>query len=132
LRCDCGSQLKAALAAIAREKHGVLLYLNQEGRGIGLANKLRAYRLQEAGLDTVDANLALGFAEDERDFAVASQMLKALKIPKIRLLTNNPGKLKSLEGAGVKIAERVPLKVSPGAHNRKYLEAKAAKMGHQY
>ncbi len=132
LRCDCGSQLKSALESIAGEKHGVLLYLNQEGRGIGLANKLRAYRLQELGLDTVDANLALGFAEDERDFAIAAHMLKALGIRNIRLLTNNPGKLKSLEEAGVKIAERVPLKIAPGAHNKKYLEAKAAKLGHQY
>jgi len=132
LRCDCGSQLREAIEVMAKAGGGVLLYLNQEGRGIGLINKLRAYHLQEQGLDTVEANLALGFAEDERDFAIAAQMLRILKIGKIRLLTNNPHKVEALTQAGIAVAERVPLVVKPGEHNRDYLAAKAKKMGHRH
>jgi GTP cyclohydrolase II len=132
LRCDCGGQLKAALEAIANEGCGVLLYLNQEGRGIGLLSKLRAYKLQEEGLDTVEANLALGYGEDERDFTVAASMLKALNINAIRLMTNNPEKMTVLTAAGIRITERVPLVVASGAHNKHYLATKASKLGHTY
>jgi len=131
LKCDCGPQLEDALAAIAASGWGILLYLRQEGRGIGLVNKLRAYALQDQGFDTVDANLRLGFQDDERDFAVAARMLEKLSRTTIRLLTNNPRKVAALEAEGIKVVEQVPLKVAAGAHNRAYLDAKRDRSGHQ-
>jgi GTP cyclohydrolase II len=131
LKCDCGPQLDAALQAIAASGWGILLYLRQEGRGIGLVNKLRAYSLQDQGFDTVDANLRLGFADDERDFTVAARMLSALAQDEVRLLTNNPRKVEGLEAAGIRVAERVPLKAGGGPHNRGYLETKRSRSGHQ-
>ena len=131
LKCDCGPQLAVALEAIATSGWGILLYLRQEGRGIGLVNKLRAYALQDQGFDTVDANLRLGFEDDERDFAVAARMLEKLTQPRIRLLTNNPRKVAALEAEGIEVAERVPLKVEAGVHNRLYLDTKRARSGHQ-
>jgi 3,4-dihydroxy 2-butanone 4-phosphate synthase / GTP cyclohydrolase II len=130
LRCDCGEQLEAALALIAEAPLGVLLYLPQEGRGIGLANKIRAYKLQDLGLDTVDANLALGLPVDRRDYAAAAKILLNLGLNRIRLLTNNPLKSAALERHGIQIVERVPLTVPPNAVNRKYLRTKADRMGH--
>ncbi|HWT13364.1 MAG TPA: GTP cyclohydrolase II [Allosphingosinicella sp.] len=131
LKCDCGPQLGDALAAIAASGWGILLYLRQEGRGIGLVNKLRAYALQDQGFDTVDANLRLGFADDERDFAVAARMLAKIPCPVVRLLTNNPGKVSALEAAGVIVAGTVPLRIEPGEHNRAYLDTKRDRSGHQ-
>jgi GTP cyclohydrolase II len=130
LKCDCGSQLKEALRIIGKEGGGVLLYLRQEGRGIGLANKLRAYALQDRGLDTVDANLRLGFADDERDYGHAAAMLRALGIAEIRLLTNNPAKVEGLERAGIGVAERVPHHMAANPHNADYLAIKRSKSGH--
>ncbi|MFL6844845.1 MAG: GTP cyclohydrolase II [Allosphingosinicella sp.] len=130
LKCDCGPQLDGALAAIAAAGWGILLYLRQEGRGIGLVNKLRAYALQDQGFDTVDANLRLGFADDERDFTVAARMLAALALDEIRLLTNNPRKVAGLEAAGIRVAEQVPLAAGDNAHNRAYLETKRTRSGH--
>ena len=131
LKCDCGPQLAAALEAIAASGWGILLYLRQEGRSIGLVNKLRAYALQDQGFDTVDANLRLGFADDERDFSVAGKMLEALGQSRIRLLTNNPRKVAALEGVGIEVAGRVPLKAGAGTHNQAYLDAKRDRSGHQ-
>jgi GTP cyclohydrolase II len=131
LKCDCGPQLEEALKAIARSGWGILLYLRQEGRGIGLVNKLRAYALQDQGFDTVDSNLRLGFADDERDFTVAAAMLKKLARPEVRLLTNNPLKVKALEAEGIKVAVRVPLRIEAGEHNRHYLATKRDRSGHQ-
>jgi 3,4-dihydroxy 2-butanone 4-phosphate synthase/GTP cyclohydrolase II len=130
LRCDCGDQLDAAFALIAREKKGVVLYLLQEGRGIGLFNKLKAYELQDAGADTVDANARLGFAADIRDYGTGSQILRDLGVRKIRLLTNNPAKYVAIEGFGLQILERVPLEIAPSNDTRKYLEAKKKRLGH--
>ncbi|MDW8370404.1 MAG: GTP cyclohydrolase II [Geminicoccaceae bacterium] len=130
LRCDCGPQLEAALAQMAEEGAGVLLYLRQEGRGIGLLNKLRAYRLQDQGLDTVDANTHLGFLPDERDYAFAAQMLRTLGIQRLRLITNNPEKLEALARHRVEIVERVPSSVPANRHNLFYLETKARRSGH--
>lgn len=130
LRCDCRDQLEASLRAIAAEERGIVLYLRQEGRGIGLLNKLRAYGLQDHGLDTVEANLALGFRDDERDYAVAAHMLSLLRVRSIRLMTNNPRKVAGLEALGVRVAERIPLVIPPNDNNRFYLETKAAKSGH--
>ncbi|TVQ58671.1 MAG: GTP cyclohydrolase II [Rhodobacteraceae bacterium] len=130
LKCDCGPQLRAALAQIAAEGAGVLLYLNQEGRGIGLANKLRAYALQDAGFDTVEANHRLGFEDDERDFRIGAEILKRMGFSAVRLMTNNPGKTAAMAKAGVAVAERVPLKVGLNPHNSRYLAVKAAKSGH--
>lgn len=129
-RCDCGSQLEAALQAIAREGRGVLLYLRQEGRGIGLLNKIRAYALQDKGADTVEANHQLGFAADERDFTLCADMFKLLGVDAVRLLTNNPKKVEILTEAGINISERVPLIVGRNPKNEHYLATKAAKMGH--
>lgn len=129
-RCDCGAQLEAALRAIAEEGRGVLLYLRQEGRGIGLLNKIRAYELQDAGADTVEANERLGFAADQRDYSICQPMLDHLGISSIKLMTNNPRKVKALEGFGVRVAERRPLHSGHNAHNRKYLATKAGKLGH--
>jgi GTP cyclohydrolase II len=131
LKCDCGPQLEAALTAIAASGWGILLYLRQEGRSIGLVNKLRAYALQDQGFDTVDANLRLGFADDERDFSVAARMLERLGQSRIRLLTNNPKKAAALEAAGVSVTETVPLKAGEGPHNRAYLATKRDRSGHQ-
>jgi GTP cyclohydrolase II len=131
LRCDCGDQLKLATGALS-EAGGILLYLHQEGRGIGIANKLRAYALQEQGHDTYEANALLGFAEDERDFTLAAALLGKLGVKRIRLLTNNPHKLAALEKAGIEVSQRVPLVAKPGAHNHGYLDAKAKKSGHLF
>jgi GTP cyclohydrolase II len=130
LRCDCGEQLQAALALIATAPAGVLLYLPQEGRGIGLANKIRAYALQDTGLDTVDANLALGLPVDRREYASAAAILRKLGLRQVRLLTNNPAKHAALERHGVEVVERVPLAVPPNAVNQQYLRTKADRMGH--
>jgi GTP cyclohydrolase II len=130
LRCDCRDQLGIALQRMAREPRGVLLYLRQEGRGIGLRNKIRAYQLQDGGLDTVDANIALGFRDDERDYAVAAHMLASLTVRSVRLLTNNPRKVAELEGYGVRVKERVPHVIPANEHNRFYLETKASRSGH--
>jgi 3,4-dihydroxy 2-butanone 4-phosphate synthase / GTP cyclohydrolase II len=131
LRCDCGEQLELALERIAAEPRGVLLYMAQEGRGIGLLNKLKAYELQEAGLDTVEANLELGFAADLREYGIGSQILADLGLTTIRILTNNPKKMTGIEGFGLTVVEQVPIEVSPNAENRRYLETKRSKLGHQ-
>ncbi|TDK46222.1 GTP cyclohydrolase II [Antarcticimicrobium luteum] len=130
LKCDCGPQLRAALAQMGEEGAGILLYLNQEGRGIGLANKMRAYSLQDQGFDTVEANHRLGFEDDERDFRLGADILRALGFSAVRLLTNNPKKIAMMEKTGIAVAERVPLKVGETAHNRGYLATKAKKSGH--
>jgi 3,4-dihydroxy 2-butanone 4-phosphate synthase/GTP cyclohydrolase II len=130
LRCDCGEQLESALAMIDREGSGVLLYLAQEGRGIGLLNKLRAYKLQEDGLDTVDANLRLGLPADLRDYGIGAQILSDLGLTSIRILTNNPKKIRGLEGYGLSVSEQVPIQHVPNQHNEAYLRAKAERMGH--
>ena len=131
LKCDCGPQLNGALEAIRAAGWGVLLYLRQEGRGIGLVNKLRAYALQDQGFDTVDANLRLGFGDDERDFGVAARMLALLKQDEVRLLTNNPRKAEGLEAEGIRVVERVPLKIAANPHNEQYLATKRDRSGHQ-
>jgi len=130
-RCDCGEQLKLAMKMIERYGSGVILYMRQEGRGIGLANKLKAYRLQDEGLDTVEANEALGFKADLRDYGIGAQILADLGLSKIRLLTNNPKKIVGLEGYGLKVVERVPLVVKPSKSNKRYLNTKMKKLGHE-
>lgn len=130
LKCDCGPQLHAALARMGQEKEGVLLYLNQEGRGIGLANKMRAYSLQDQGFDTVEANHRLGFEDDERDFRIGAEILKSLGFSQVRLMTNNPRKVDRMNDTGIAVTERVPLQVGKGAHNQAYLATKAKKSGH--
>ena len=130
LKCDCGAQLNAALAQMGAEEAGILLYLNQEGRGIGLANKMRAYSLQDQGFDTVEANHRLGFEDDERDFRIGATLLKELGFSAVRLLTNNPAKVAMLASNGIDVTERVALKVGKNAVNAKYLETKAKKSGH--
>jgi len=129
-RCDCGAQLDTAMGRIATEGRGVLLYLNQEGRGIGLANKIRAYELQDQGLDTVEANERLGFKADQRDYGIGAQILSDLGIRTMRLLTNNPRKFVGLQGYGLSVSEAVPLEVPVGEHTRKYLKTKKDKLGH--
>jgi GTP cyclohydrolase II len=130
LRCDCRDQLHEGLKLIEGMGRGILLYLRQEGRGIGLINKIRAYSLQDQGLDTVDANLALGFRDDERDYAVAAHMLGSLDVRSIRLITNNPNKIKQLTQYGVRVSGRTPHVIPPNDHNRFYLETKARRSGH--
>jgi 3,4-dihydroxy 2-butanone 4-phosphate synthase/GTP cyclohydrolase II len=130
LRCDCGEQLESALSMIEREGHGVLLYLSQEGRGIGLLNKLRAYKLQECGMDTVDANLQLGLPADLRDYGIGAQILVDLGLTSIRILTNNPKKIRGLEGYGLSVSEQLPIEHLPNPHNEDYLRAKRERMGH--
>jgi 3,4-dihydroxy 2-butanone 4-phosphate synthase/GTP cyclohydrolase II len=130
LRCDCGPQLHDALKRIAQEGEGVLVYMRQEGRGIGFANKIHAYALQEKGLDTVEANEKLGFKPDLREYGLGAQILVDLGLHSIRLLTNNPKKVVGLEGFNLKIVEQVPIRAEPTAHNAKYLETKKSKMGH--
>src|SRR5215203_2506536 len=131
LRCDCGEQLHAAMKMVEEEGTGVILYMNQEGRGIGLLNKLKAYRLQEQGMDTVEANLHLGFQMDQRDYGVGAQILRHLGITKLKLITNNPKKRVGLIGYGLEIVENVPIKVDPNPHNEKYLQTKRDKLGHE-
>jgi len=130
LRCDCGDQLELALQRISAEGKGVLLYLSQEGRGIGLLNKLKAYELQEQGLDTVEANLRLGFAADVREYGIGSQILADLGLTTIRVLTNNPKKISGISGFGLEVVEQVPIETAPNAENRRYLDAKRDKLGH--
>lgn len=130
LKCDCGPQLRGALAQMGTEGAGILLYLNQEGRGIGLANKMRAYSLQDQGYDTVEANHRLGFDDDERDFRIGSEILKRMGFSAVRLLTNNPAKIDRMRAEGIDVVERVPLKVGETSHNTEYLATKATKSGH--
>jgi 3,4-dihydroxy 2-butanone 4-phosphate synthase/GTP cyclohydrolase II len=129
-RCDCGPQLQAALQQIEQEGSGVLLYMRQEGRGIGLINKLKAYVLQEQGLDTVEANIKLGFAADLRDYGIGAQILKDLGVRQIRLMTNNPRKIRGLEGYGLQVVDRVPIQMIANKDNHKYLQTKQLKLGH--
>lgn len=130
LRCDCGEQLKRAMQAIALEGAGVIVYMRQEGRGIGLRDKLRAYNLQDAGYDTVQANEMLGHAADERDYTIAALILRDLAVPSVRLMTNNPSKLDALRALGIRVTERVPLQPTVHAHNLNYLDTKARRMSH--
>ncbi|TDO28397.1 bifunctional 3,4-dihydroxy-2-butanone-4-phosphate synthase/GTP cyclohydrolase II [Sediminibacterium goheungense] len=130
-RCDCGEQLQKAMKMVESEGKGVILYMNQEGRGIGLINKLRAYKLQEEGMDTVEANLHLGFGMDERDYGVGAQILRKLGISKLRLMSNNPRKRAGLKGYGLEIVDIVPIQVAPNPHNEKYLKTKRDKLGHE-
>jgi GTP cyclohydrolase II len=131
-RCDCGEQLEGSLRFLQQQGRGILLYLRQEGRGIGLANKISAYALQEQGLDTVEANLALGLPEDAREYRVAAEMLLDLGVRRVHLLTNNPAKIAGLERYGVEVVERIPLSMSPNPSNLGYLRTKREKMGHLY
>ena len=130
-RCDCRDQLEAAMEYLEKKECGILIYLDQEGRGIGLANKIRAYALQDQGMDTVEANVKLGFEEDMRDFSAAAEILKYLGVTKIMLLTNNPGKISSLEDNGIEVVERIPLITKTNKYNEKYIKTKKEKMGHQ-
>jgi len=130
MRCDCGPQLKKAMSMVEAEGKGVVIYLSQEGRGIGLLNKIKAYRLQDEGMDTVQANLKLGFGEDERDYGVGASIMRELGLGKVRLISNNPVKRAGLEGYGIKIVETIPLIIESNPHNQFYLETKANKMGH--
>lgn len=130
-RCDCGEQLHKAMQMVEQEGKGIILYMNQEGRGIGLINKLKAYKLQEEGMDTVEANLHLGFGMDERDYGVGAQILRYLGVTKLRLMSNNPRKRAGLKGYGLEMVDTVPIEIHPNTHNRKYLETKRDKLGHE-
>ena len=130
LRCDCRDQLEGSMRALAQMPYGVLLYLRQEGRGIGLTNKIRAYELQDHGLDTVEANIALGFRDDERDYSIAAHMLRSLGVRSVRLMTNNPRKIDGLRALGVEVVDRIPLVIPANGYDRAYLETKAEKSGH--
>lgn len=130
-RCDCGEQLHKAMQMVEQEGKGIILYMNQEGRGIGLINKLKAYKLQEEGMDTVEANLHLGFGMDERDYGVGAQILRYLGVTKLRLMSNNPRKRAGLKGYGLEMVDTVPIEICPNTHNRKYLETKRDKLGHE-
>jgi 3,4-dihydroxy 2-butanone 4-phosphate synthase/GTP cyclohydrolase II len=130
LRCDCGPQLNRAMRAIQREGRGIVVYMRQEGRGIGIRNKIRAYRLQDQGMDTVEANQALGFKADQRDYGIGAQILRFLGVRQMRILTNNPRKFRGLQGYGLSIAERVPLEIQPNPANERYLRTKRDKLGH--
>jgi GTP cyclohydrolase II len=130
LRCDCRQQLKASMRYIEKRKCGMLIYLDQEGRGIGLANKIKAYALQEQGMDTVEANVHLGFEEDMRDFSIAADIIRQFGIREIALMTNNPEKIKQVEKYGIKVAKRIPIVIKPNRHNKRYLETKKEKMRH--
>jgi GTP cyclohydrolase II len=132
LRCDCGAQLQAALQKIAAEGRGVLLYLRQEGRGIGLLNKIRAYKLQDEGADTVEANERLGFGADMRDYGICKAMLAHLHVTSVRLMTNNPRKVQALRSQGIEVLERISLQFGQNPHNAKYLATKAGKLGHMF
>ncbi len=132
LRCDCRQQLEMALGMIAEEGAGVLIYEQQEGRGIGLMAKLQAYELQDSGLDTVEANERLGFKADQREFALPAEILKSLGISQVRLLSNNPGKVAALERAGIEVTERVPCEVTPSEYAEEYLKTKKEKLGHLF
>jgi len=131
LRCDCGEQLQRAMKMVQQEGKGIILYMNQEGRGIGLINKLKAYKLQEQGMDTVEANIHLGFGMDERDYGVGAQILRSLKATKLKLMSNNPRKRAGLKGYGIEIVETVAIETVPNSHNEKYLQTKRDKMGHE-
>ena len=130
LKCDCGSQLAMALQRISEQGVGMLIYMAQEGRGIGLVNKIRAYELQDKGMNTVEANEALGFADDERDYSYCKEILSTVNISSVRLMTNNPRKIKGLEDVGIKVTERVSIEIEPNKHNEDYLKVKADKLGH--
>ncbi|AKH68428.1 GTP cyclohydrolase II [Spongiibacter sp. IMCC21906] len=132
MRCDCGSQLRGALERIAEEGRGALFYLRQEGRGIGLLNKIRAYKLQDAGADTVEANERLGFGADMRDYSLLKTMCEELAISKVRLMTNNPRKINALTDQGIEVVERLPLQTGQNPHNAKYLATKSGKLGHLF
>jgi 3,4-dihydroxy 2-butanone 4-phosphate synthase/GTP cyclohydrolase II len=131
LRCDCGDQLHEAMKMVQKEGKGAILYMNQEGRGIGLLNKLKAYRLQEQGMDTVEANIHLGFQMDQRDYGIGAQMLRHLGITRLRLMTNNPRKRVGLIGYGLEIVENIPIRIASNPHNEKYLATKKNKLGHE-
>jgi 3,4-dihydroxy 2-butanone 4-phosphate synthase/GTP cyclohydrolase II len=131
LRCDCGEQLQAAMQLVEKEGKGVILYMNQEGRGIGLLNKLKAYRLQEQGMDTVEANLHLGFQMDQRDYGIGAQILRHLGISKLKLISNNPKKRVGLIGYGLEVVDNIPIEISPNPYNKKYLQTKRDKLGHE-
>ena len=131
LRCDCGEQLHKAMQMVEKEGHGIILYMNQEGRGIGLVNKLRAYKLQEEGMDTVQANIHLGFGSDERDYGVGAQILRHLNVTRLKLMSNNPKKRAGLKGYGLEIVDIIPIEVKSNPHNEKYLQTKRDKMGHE-
>ncbi len=130
LKCDCGSQLAMALQRISEEGVGMIIYMAQEGRGIGLVNKIRAYELQDKGMNTIEANEALGFAADERDYSYCKEILSAVNISSVRLMTNNPRKIKGLEDVDIKVTERVSIEIEPNKHNENYLKVKADKLGH--
>ena len=131
MRCDCGEQLHAAMQYIEKVGKGLVLYMNQEGRGIGLINKLKAYQLQEQGMDTVEANLHLGFKMDERDYGIGAQILRHMGISKMKLLTNNPKKRAGILGYGLEVVETIPIEIKPNEHNKKYLFTKRDKLGHE-
>jgi 3,4-dihydroxy 2-butanone 4-phosphate synthase/GTP cyclohydrolase II len=131
LRCDCGEQLQVAMQMVQDEGQGLVLYMNQEGRGIGLLNKLKAYKLQEEGMDTVEANLELGFEMDERDYGIGAQILRHLQVSKIKLITNNPRKRAGLMGYGLEIVDNVPIEMLSNPHNEHYLKTKRDKLGHE-